>query len=57
MFLRISSKDNIGRFYHYLAAYYHMTERYDQAIKYTKLALYNKPYVINIKDFSESKFK
>lgn len=40
----INSKDNIGRFYHNLAGYYHMNEQYEQAIKYFKLALHNKPY-------------
>lgn len=40
----IYSKDNIGRFYHNLAGYYHMNEQYESAIKYFKLALHNKPY-------------
>ncbi|MBR4570679.1 MAG: tetratricopeptide repeat protein [Candidatus Riflebacteria bacterium] len=40
----INSEDNIGRFYHNLAGYYHMNEQYEQAIKYFKLALHNKPY-------------
>ena len=37
-------KDNIGRFYHYLAAFYHFQKNYEKSIKFFNLALYNKPY-------------
>lgn len=45
----IYSKDNIGRFYHYLAGAYHnhTCKQYEKAIKYFKLTLYNKPYFTN----------
>ncbi len=41
---KIKSIDNIGRFYHDLAAAYKLEEKYEEAIKYYNLTLINKPY-------------
>ena len=40
------SKDNIGRFYYYIAQYYKVTRDYKTAIKYFNLAIVNKPYFV-----------
>lgn len=41
------SKDNIGRFYFYIAQYYKITEQYETACDYFKLSINNKPYFLS----------
>ena len=41
------SKDNIGRFYFYIAQYYKITEQYETACDYFKLSIKNKPYFLS----------
>ena len=41
------SKDNIGRFYFYIAQYYKVTEQFEEANKYFSLAILNKPYYVS----------
>ena len=41
------SKDNIGRFYFYIAQYYKVTEQYKKANKYFALAIANKPHFVS----------
>ena len=41
---QLDNKDNIGRFYGYIGNAYKMLEKYNEAIRYLHLAIYNKYY-------------
>lgn len=41
------SKDNIGRFYFYIAQYYKITDQFEKAIDYFNLSIINKPYFLS----------
>ncbi len=43
----LADKDNIGRFYGYIACSYKETMQFEKAIKYYKLAIANKPHYLN----------